>query len=69
MNELETFIAFPILKTKLDPPPVTPDLVPRVELLNRHLKAFAHTWNQRQLHNRAYPFDKKHVIEFVCLQD
>ena len=37
--------------------------------LNRYLKAFAHAWNQRQLHNRAYPFDKKHVIEFVCLQD
>ena len=36
--------------------------------LNRYLKAFAHAWNQRQLHNRAYPFDKKHVIEFVCLQ-
>lgn len=35
--------------------------------LNRHLKAFAHAWNRRQLHNRAYPFDKKHVIDFVCL--
>jgi len=35
--------------------------------LNRHLKAFAHAWNQRQLHNRAYPFHKKHVIDFVCL--
>ena len=35
--------------------------------LNRHLKAFAHAWNQRQLHNRAYPFNKKHVIDFVCL--
>jgi len=37
--------------------------------LNRHVKAFAHAWNQRQLHNRARPFDKKHVIEFVCLQN
>ncbi len=35
--------------------------------LNRHLKAFAHAWNQRQLHNRARPFDKKSVIDFVCL--
>lgn len=35
--------------------------------LRRHLKAFAHAWNQRQLHNRARPFDKKHVIDFVCL--
>ncbi len=35
--------------------------------LNRHLKAFAHAWNQRQLHNRAYPYDKRHVIDFVCL--
>ena len=35
--------------------------------LNRHLKAFAHAWNLRQLHNRAYPFNKKHVIDFVCL--
>lgn len=35
--------------------------------LNRYLKAFAHAWNQRQLHNRAYPFNKKHVIDFVCL--
>lgn len=41
----------------------------RLEWLNRHLKAFAHAWNQRQLHNRAYPFDKKHVIDFVCLQN
>ena len=37
--------------------------------LNRHLKAFAHAWNQRQLHNHAFPYDKKHVIDFVCLQD
>ena len=35
--------------------------------LNRHLKAFAHAWNKRQLHNRAHPYDKKHVIDFVCL--
>jgi len=35
--------------------------------LNRHLKAFAHAWNKRQLHIRAYPYDKKHVIDFVCL--
>lgn len=35
--------------------------------LNRHVKAFAHAWNQRQLHNRARPFDKKHVIDFICL--
>ena len=35
--------------------------------LNRHLKAFAHAWNQRQLHNRQYPLDKKHVTDFVCL--
>ena len=35
--------------------------------LNRHLKAFAHAWNKRQLHNRACPYDKKHVIDFVCL--
>lgn len=37
--------------------------------LNRHLKAFAHAWNRRQLHNRAYPYDKKHVVDFVCLQN
>ncbi len=35
--------------------------------LNRYLKAFAHAWNKRQLHNRLYPFDKKHLIDFVCL--
>ena len=35
--------------------------------LNRHLKAFAHAWNRRQLHNRAYPFNKKQVIDFICL--
>ena len=35
--------------------------------LNRHLKAFAHAWNQRQLHNRESPFDKKHVTDFVSL--
>lgn len=35
--------------------------------LNRYLKAFAHAWNLHQLHNRAFPFDKKHVIEFVSL--
>jgi IS1 family transposase len=35
--------------------------------LNRYLKAFAHAWNQRQLHNRNSPFDKKHVTDFVCL--
>lgn len=37
--------------------------------LNRHLKAFAHAWNRRQLHNRARPFDKRPVIDFVCLSD
>jgi len=36
--------------------------------LNRHVKAFAHAWNRRQLHNRARPFDKKQVIDFICLQ-
>ena len=36
--------------------------------LNRHLKAFAHAWNQRQLHNRKCPFDKKPLIAFVCLR-
>ena len=35
--------------------------------LNRHLKAFAHAWNRRQLHNRDHPHDKKHVIDFICL--
>jgi len=35
--------------------------------LNRHLKAFAHAWNLRQIHNRAHPYNKKHVIDFVCL--
>lgn len=38
-----------------------------IEWLNRHLKAFAHAWNQRQIHNRTHPYNKKHVIEFVCL--
>ncbi len=38
-----------------------------LDWLNRHLKAFAHAWNQRQLHNRAHPYNKKHVIDFVCL--
>jgi IS1 family transposase len=38
-----------------------------LQWLNRHLLAFAHAWNLRQLHNRAYPFDKKQVIDFVCL--
>ena len=37
--------------------------------LNRHLKAFVHAWNQRQLHNRERPFDKRPLIEFVCLRD
>ncbi|MEZ4518467.1 MAG: IS1 transposase [Chloroflexota bacterium] len=37
--------------------------------LNRHLKAFAHAWNQRQMHNWEHPFDKKPLIHFVCLQD
>jgi len=37
--------------------------------LNRHLKAFAHAWNQRQLHNRERPFDKKTLIEFICLRN
>lgn len=36
--------------------------------LNRHLKAFAHAWNRRQLHNRARPYDKRPLIDFVCLQ-
>ena len=35
--------------------------------LNRHLKAFAHAWNQRQLHNRTRPFDRKSMIDFICL--
>ena len=35
--------------------------------LNRHLKAFAHAWNLRQIHNLAHPYDKKPVIDFVCL--
>lgn len=35
--------------------------------LNRHLKAFAHAWNLRQIHNRAHPYNKKHLIDFVCL--
>ena len=35
--------------------------------LNRHLKAFAHAWNRRQLHNRLRPFDKRPVIDFICL--
>ena len=38
-----------------------------LDWLNRYLKAFAHAWNQRQLHNRNFPFDKKQVIDFVCL--
>ena len=38
-----------------------------LDWLNRHLKAFAHAWNQRQLHNHAHPYNKKHVIDFVCL--
>lgn len=38
-----------------------------LDWLNRHLKAFAHAWNRRQLHNRARPFDKKPVIAFICL--
>jgi len=37
--------------------------------LNRHLKAFAHAWNRRQLHNRARPFDNKPMIEFICLSN
>jgi IS1 family transposase len=37
--------------------------------LNRHLKAFAHAWNRRQLHNRARPFDKRPMIDFLCLLD
>ena len=37
--------------------------------LNRHLKAFAHAWNRRQLHNRERPFDKKPLIAFVCLRN
>lgn len=38
-----------------------------LDWLNRHLKAFAHAWNQRQLHNRVFPYDRKHVTDFVCL--
>ena len=38
-----------------------------LQWLNRHLKAFAHAWNKRQLHNRVHPYDRKHLIEFVCL--
>jgi len=38
-----------------------------LDWLNRHLKAFAHAWNRRQLYNRNHPFDKKHVIDFICL--
>ena len=38
-----------------------------LEWLNRHLKAFAHAWNQRQIHNRTHPYNKKHMIECVCL--
>ena len=38
-----------------------------LDWLNRHLKAFAHAWNRRQLHNRNFPYDKKHVTDFVCL--
>jgi len=38
-----------------------------LDWLNRYLKAFAHAWNRRQLHNRYFPFDKKHVTDFVYL--
>ena len=38
-----------------------------LDWLNRYLKAFAHAWNKRQLHNRSHPYNKKHVIDFVCL--
>jgi IS1 family transposase len=38
-----------------------------IKWLNRHLKVFAHAWNRRQLHNRDFPFDKKHVTDFACL--
>ena len=38
-----------------------------LDWLNRYLKAFAHAWNQRQLHNRNSPFDRKQVTDFVCL--
>ena len=40
-----------------------------LDWLNRHVKAFAHAWNQRQMHNRERPFDKKHVIDFICLSN
>ncbi len=38
-----------------------------LDWLNRHLKAFAHAWNQWQLHKHAHPYNKKHVIDFICL--
>ena len=38
-----------------------------LDWLNRYLKAFAHAWNRRQLQNRYFPFDKKHVTDFVYL--
>ncbi len=38
-----------------------------IEWLRRYLKAFAYVWNLRQMHNRAHPYAKKHVIDFVCL--
>jgi len=40
-----------------------------LDWLNHHIKAFAHAWNLRQLHNRERPFDKKHVIDFICFSN
>ena len=38
-----------------------------IDWLNRYLKAFAHAWNKRQIHNHIHPYNKKHVIDFVSL--
>ena len=32
-----------------------------------YLRAFAHVWNQRQLHACTYPYDKSDMIDFICL--
>ena len=36
-----------------------------IQALIRHVKAFVHAWNQRQLYRRQYPGHEAHLMDFV----
>lgn len=36
-----------------------------INALRRHVKAFVHAWNRRQLHKQQYPKYPTHLIDFV----